>query len=242
MEHVLEDVCHLRNFKFTDKTPEKIYELNIRKRNLHCYDIETILKFKNLEKIHVVTDEEAFVDDFVKYVHLFDNLYEFTVGLQTDNKYKYIDLIKDNCYDTGKILFIKNLKKCSLVHNEDEKLECWECYTFERLSNTNSYICVIQNIEDNYLMNCLSYNIEKLTIVAKNLVNFDLSNLPCTIQNVTIIYDLNIEPSAFYELVKDNIKLPFECKLKIIKYFPYVYYYESSVDQSIKSRHFVIDN
>ena len=36
MEHVLEDLCHLRNFKFTDKTPEKIYELNIRKRNLHC--------------------------------------------------------------------------------------------------------------------------------------------------------------------------------------------------------------
>lgn len=235
MLHIIEDLWFLRNFKFTSGTASEIYELNINKKNLHCYDIESILKFENLEKINILTDEEAFAEEFVKHVHLFENLYVFSVKLQNGNKYDYVELIKDNCYDTGKILYIKNLKKCSIEHTEDNQKECWDCYTVERLRETNSYICVIQNIEDNYLLNCISNNIEKLTLIIKNLVNFELTNLPCSIQNVTIVYTSCYKPSDFYDNYKDKIKLPLDCKLKIIKYFEN--YSINPVDQNFRHLH-----
>jgi hypothetical protein len=97
---------------------------------------------------------------------------------------------------------------------------------------------VIQNVEDNYLLNCISIDIETLIIIANNLVNFELVNLPPNIQNVTIIYKNFYEPSKFYEMYENKIKLPIDCKLKIIKYFEYSYYYKSTVDQG--RRHLVI--
>ena len=232
----------MRNLKFTDKSASDITCLNIQHKNLHCYDIESILKLTNLEKIYIKTDEVGFVDEFIKHIHLFENLHEFSVKLQVGGLYDYEEVIKENCYDTEKVLFIKNLKKCDAVHDDETKNDCWDCYSLERLKNTNSKFCIIQNVKDNFLLNCLSCNIEVLTIIANNLVDFELTNLPIFVEKVTIIYSTEDSPSKFYEYYKSKIKLPFNCSLKIIKNYYNQYYSYYGDDDNYNKEYFNIES
>jgi hypothetical protein len=48
-----------------------------------------------------------------------------------------------------------------------------------------------------------------------------------------------MKPSLFYEIYKNKIKLPINCKLKIIKYFEYSYYYKCVEKEN---RHLIIAN
>ncbi|NBU94076.1 MAG: hypothetical protein EBS18_06015, partial [Actinobacteria bacterium] len=54
--------------------------------------------------------------------------------------------------------------------------------------------------------------------------DFELTNLPFSIEKVTIVYDAEASPSKFYEQYKRKIKLPFNCSLKIIKSYYNQYY------------------
>lgn len=229
MHHTITELCHLRNLKYTSMTRNQIYSLYIQKKNLHCYDIDTIKTLKNLEQINIKTDELSFVDEFIKHIHLFENLYVFTVSLQIGNKYEYINLVSDNCYDTGNILFIKKLEKCSNIHPEDSILKCWNCYTKERLYNTDSKYCIIQNIIDVDLLDSMSCNVERLTILIGDN-KFKLLNLPISLTKIIIVYNMVITPTQFYELHNNDIKVPFGCVLKIVRAYNH---YEDDIDERI---------
>jgi hypothetical protein len=215
--------------------PLDIVKLNIKTRPDHSYDIEDVAKFKNLEKIHMLTDEPDFVNQLVKNIDLFANLYELSVYFKMDKPPYYIELIDENCYDVSNILLIKNLATCTSKHEKEEVAECINCFTMYNLRNTRSSNCVIQNFTNDYLLNSMSNSIQKLIIVVNNPNELELRNLPFFLNALTIVYKTRATPREFYDEYQSKIKLPYGCKLKIIQDYDV-----SHLD--IKDRHLNIDD
>jgi hypothetical protein len=63
----------------------------------------------------------------------------------------------------------------------------------------------------------MSVSIKKLILVVKYDVGFELTNLPFSLEKLTIVYDTEQTPTDFYHMHKSKIKLPYGCKLKIIQ-------------------------
>lgn len=214
---IITELCHMRNTRFTKINPLDIIMLDIRKKPAHCYDIEDIAKFRNLEKIYILTDEQGFVSELVKNIDLFENLYELSVIFKINEPPYYVELVDGNCHDVSNVLLIKNLEQCTVNHKKEEVDECINCITLYNLQNTRSSNCIIQNFTNDYLLNSLSAEIKKLIIVVNDLSNFRLDNLPFFLERLTIVYK-NLQSSQdFYSEYKSKIKLPYNCKLKIIQ-------------------------
>lgn len=135
------------------------------------------------------------------------------------------------------ILSIKNLKGCSTHLDTPEITTCFDCYSVERLQNTEANNCVIDGInnEDTDLLTNSSTTIEKLTLIVEDLVGSELKNLPYGLKNIVIVYkSIKYTPQTFYEKYKSNIKLPFGIKLHIVMHF------HSAPYSSREQRHLII--
>jgi hypothetical protein len=197
-----------------------VIKFDIRKKPAHCYDIEDIAKFKNLEKIYMLTDEQDFVLDLIKNIDLFENLYELSVKFRINEPPYLIEIVDSNCHDISNVLLIKNLESCSLNHEgEEESANCINCIALNSLRNTISSNCVIQNFTNDYLLNSISSEIKKLIIVVSDPTKLELTNLPYFLEKITIVYKNLQTPTEFYTQYKSKIKLPYGCQLKIIQDF-----------------------
>jgi hypothetical protein len=216
---VITELCHLRNIKITGINPLDVIKFDIRKKPAHCYDIEDIAKFRNLEKIYMLTDEQHFVLDLIKNIDLFENLYELSVKFRIDEPPYLIEIVDSNCHDISNVLLIKKLESCSFNHKEgeEESTNCVNCIAMNSLRNTVSANCVIQNFTNDYLLNSMSSEIKKLIIVVLDPTKLELTNLPYFLQKITIVYKKMQTPNEFYAEHKSKIKLPYGCKLKIIQ-------------------------
>jgi len=212
---VITELCHLRNIRTTGLHPTEVIKLDI-KNEAHCYDIRDLCNFTKLEKIRMVTDEQAFIPELLNNIHLFENLYDLSIKLKID-KYDFKELVDGNCHDIADILLIKLLEPCVLAHEEGEAEKCINCYAYNALQNTESSNCVIQNFINDSLLNSMSSSVKKLILVMNYNPKLELTNLPFSLEKLTIVYKTHQKPSEFYELHKSKIKLPYDCKLKIIQ-------------------------
>jgi hypothetical protein len=213
---VVTQLFHLRHISSIGLHPKEVIKLDIVKE-AHSYDIENLCNFTKLEKINMVTDEEEFIPELLKNINSFENLYELSIKLKLD-KNKFEELIDKNCYDVANVLLIKTLRHCSLVHNKTKNdVNCEDCYACDRLQNTESANCVIQNIIDFSLLNSMSSNIKKLIVVNYNHKNIELLNLPFFLEKLIIVYKTLEKPNDFYNMYKSKIKVPYGCSLKIIQ-------------------------
>ncbi len=204
---VITELCHLRNIKFTGIDPLDIIKFDIRKKPAHCYDIEDMAKFKNLEKIYMLTDEQDFVLDLIENIHLFQNLYRLSVKIKIDEPPYFIEIVDSNCHDISNVLLIKKLESCYLNHKEekDESINCVNCFSMNSLKNTVSANCVIQNFTNDYLLNSMSTEIKKLIIVVVDSTKLELTNLPYFLQKITIVYKKMQTRDEFYAEHKSKI-------------------------------------
>lgn len=213
---VLTELSHLRYIRNTGLHPTEVIKLDIRKKEAHCEDIRDLSNFTKLEKIYMITDEERFVPELLQNIHLFENLYDLSIGLKVD-KYNFKELVDGNCHDIADILLIKLLEPCVLAHEDGEAEKCINCYAYNALQNTESSNCVIQNFINDSLLNSMSPSVKKLIIVINHNPKFELTNLPFSLEKLTIVYKTLQKPQEFYDTHKSKIRLPHGCKLKIIQ-------------------------
>jgi hypothetical protein len=239
MTDTINDLYHLRfcHFEHSD-----IVNINITGRLVKADDVKQLSKFKNLETIIIKTDDYFLLAELLKIIHLFDNLYYLSIRFQKEDdckkytvtshdfvnnltkkeevtKYNLVEIIDGDYYDIANILFIKELEYCHIIHSEDEKENCKNCKIINIIQNTYSNKCIIRDIksiQDYGLLNCISPNIQFLTILINN-TNFELTNLPLDLKKLIIIYYSTDSPAEFYDKHKQKIKIPFNCKLKLIK-------------------------
>jgi hypothetical protein len=212
--HSIRGLYHLQNFAgiVYNQDPKIIKEISIPTAIVKCSDIEKILEFSNLEKIQIGYTEKGFVEEFTKYIDYFDNLYDIFIDTGDRSLYSF-KIITEN------LIYISGIFKCINKCNSTEQ-KCYYCENMDYLNTTSSPYCIINNIGNFNLLNNLSPNIKNLKINVGwvNFDKFELSNLPIFIEKLTIIYTNFIAPEKFYELCINKIKLPFKCKLKIIRH------------------------
>ena len=215
---------------------EEIYGIQIYTKPADIDDVKLLKNYPNLEQITMTTTDEGFLIEFSKFLDCFDNLYDIDINcvkyVNDINTYK--KLITNDIYDLPNFLFIKNLIYCNIhpkINLTSNK--CEKCCIYTILQNTKSQRCLIQNFQNSTLLNALSPNIKNLTVCVQSVQQCIMKNLPFTLETLTIVYSEPMTPEIFYSLIKNNIKIPYNCKLKIIQKLNVNY-------ASIDARHLII--
>lgn len=208
----IKGLYYLQNYiNIYKQNPNNVYEIELLESTIKCSDIEKILQFPNIEKIYLSYTEHNFINEFTKHINCFDNLYDIFINTGNSSLYKFQ-------IDNDNLIYVSGIFDCiNGCISKEEK--CYYCDNLNKLKNTKSKTCIIENIGNYNLLNNLSISIENLKIKIgwSDLKNFELLNIPILIKNLTIIYDNFTSPEKIYEKCKDKIKLPFNCKLKIIQ-------------------------
>ena len=206
------------------KTLHNILELNYSILN----ETNTLINIKYLENNVILQYEKINTDieittnnlNGLHIIRIIKNKFEIDI----DNLYDiFIDTGDRSLYSfkiiTENLIYISGIFKCINKCNSTEQ-KCYYCENMDYLNTTSSPYCIINNIGNFNLLNNLSPNIKNLKINVGwvNFDKFELSNLPIFIEKLTIIYTNFIAPEKFYELCINKIKLPFKCKLKIIRH------------------------
>lgn len=232
--NIITQISHLRNLHAYGIEPGDVTQLIItdHKRSIIFDDVQHIIKLTSLERLEIIIndideDYTKIIYELEKNINKFKNLYDIVIKLRSD---PVVNIIY-SCYESKHLLLIKSLDKCTLVHDDvkSKESECLNCYTFNRLSNTEATKCIIQHVNNPGMLNMLSSNIEILFVLYSDLSNLYLGNLPMFIKNLCIIYCTNENVKDFYSKYKHKIKLPIDCKLKIIQ--DYKYNYNSITDR-----------
>lgn len=167
-----------------------------------------------------------FIEKFANVITKLNNVCEVNILKFEKFCSSSISLMQDNYYELNDLLFIKNLKNCDINHNgetaeKDEKEKCIYCNTIKMFSATTTQKCIIETLTNKLLLNKMSYAIKHLVISSIDITNLIVDNLSINIEKLTIIYKDSKNANEIYEKYFSKIKLPYECELEIIRDFEF---------------------